>query len=82
MSGTTLEYTFYISVASTCTFQLWIPKDLSYQLVLSMLTPYHYRQILTLPALYFAQSCTKTKINLNFYFHTSLWCLKRFYEDL
>ena len=22
------------------------------------------------------------KINVNFYFHTSLWCLKRFYEDL
>ena len=22
------------------------------------------------------------KINLNFYFHTSLWCLKRFYEGL
>ena len=24
----------------------------------------------------------REKINLNFYFHTSLWCLKRFYEDL
>ena len=22
------------------------------------------------------------KINLKFYFHTSLWCLKRFYEGL
>ena len=22
------------------------------------------------------------KNNLNFYFHTSLWCLKRFYEGL
>ena len=22
------------------------------------------------------------KINLNFYFHTSLWCLKKFYEGL
>ena len=22
------------------------------------------------------------KINLNFYFHTSLWCFKRFYEGL
>ena len=22
------------------------------------------------------------KINLNFYFHASLWCLKRFYEGL
>ena len=24
----------------------------------------------------------REKINLNFYFHTSLWCLKRFYESL
>ena len=24
----------------------------------------------------------REKINLNFYFHISLWCLKRFYEDL
>ena len=22
----------------------------------------------------------KEKVNLNFYFHSSLWCLKRFYE--
>ena len=24
----------------------------------------------------------RENINLNFYFHTSLWCLKWFYEDL
>ena len=24
----------------------------------------------------------KIKINLNFYFHTSLWCLKGFYEGI
>ena len=24
----------------------------------------------------------REKINLNFYFHTSFWCLKRFYEGL
>ena len=24
----------------------------------------------------------REKIKLNFYFNTSLWCLKRFYEDL
>ena len=23
----------------------------------------------------------ENKINLNFYFHTSLWCLQRFYDD-
>ena len=24
----------------------------------------------------------REKVNLNFYFQTSLWCLKRFYEGL
>ena len=32
---------------------------------------------LTLPAPFISESCVKTKINLNFYFHTSLWYLKR-----
>ena len=27
-----------------------------------------------------SESCIKMKININFYFHTSLWCLKRFSE--
>ena len=35
-----------------------------------------------LPAPYISESCIKIKINLNFYFCTSLWCLKRFYEGL
>ena len=29
-----------------------------------------------------SESCIEIKIELNFYFHTSLWCLKRFYEGL
>ena len=37
---------------------------------------------LTLPAPCILESFSKIKINLNFYFHTSLWCFKRFYEDL
>ena len=28
------------------------------------------------------ESCSKIKRNLNFYFHPSSWCLKRFYEGL
>ena len=39
-------------------------------------------QRLTLPAPCIFESCIEIKINLNFYFHTSLWCLKRFYEGL
>ena len=27
------------------------------------------------------ENCIEIKIKLNFYFYTSLWCLKRFYED-
>ena len=37
--------------------------------------------ILTLPVLCISGICIETKINLNFYLHTSLWCLKRFYES-
>ena len=40
------------------------------------------KQILTLPAPCISESCIKIKINLTFYFHSSLWCLKRFYEGL
>ena len=35
---------------------------------------------LTLPAQYILESCSKIKINLNFYLHISLWFLKGFYE--
>ena len=37
---------------------------------------------LTLPGPYISESRIKTKINLNFYFHASLWRLKSFYEGL
>ena len=36
---------------------------------------------LTLEDPFISESCIKIKIELNF-FHTSLWCLKRFYEGL
>ena len=38
--------------------------------------------MLSLPAPCISESCIQTKINLNFYFHTYLWYLKRFYEGL
>ena len=42
---------------------------------------YHlYNLILPVPCI--SESCIEIKIKLNFYFHTSLWCLKRFYEGL
>ena len=37
---------------------------------------------LTLPATSISQSYIKKNINSNFYFHTSLWRLKRFYQGL
>ena len=37
---------------------------------------------LTLPATCISENCIKIRINLNFYFRFSLWCLKRFYEGL
>ena len=38
--------------------------------------------MLTLPAPEILESCIKMKIELNFNFHTSSWCLKRFYKGL
>ena len=40
----------------------------------------YFSNLLTGP--FISESCIKIKINLNFYFHTSLWCLKKFYEGL
>ena len=37
---------------------------------------------LTLSVQRISERCIERKIKLNFYFHTSLWCLKRFYEGL
>ena len=37
---------------------------------------------LTLPIPCISESCIEIKSKLNFYFNTSLWCLKRFYEGL
>ena len=39
-------------------------------------------QRLTLLAQCISESCVQIKINLKFYFHTSLWFLKRFFEGL
>ena len=41
-----------------------------------------FRAVLTLPVPCISKSYVKIKVKLNFYFHTSLWCLKRFYEGL
>ena len=41
-----------------------------------------FAKILTLKDPFISESCIEIKIELNFYFHTSLWCLKRFYEGL
>ena len=37
---------------------------------------------LTLKDPFISESCIEIKIQLNFYFHTSLWCTKRFYGGL
>ena len=38
--------------------------------------------LLVFPVLCISETCIEIKINLNFYFHTSLWCLEGFYEGL
>ena len=37
---------------------------------------------LIFPAPCISESCIKIEINLNCYFYTSFWCLKKFYEGL
>ena len=37
--------------------------------------------MLSLPFLFISEGFIEIKINLIFYFHTSLWCLERFYEN-
>ena len=44
--------------------------------------PWLKRITLTLPVPCISESCIWITIKLNFYFHPSLWCLKRFYEGL
>ena len=39
-----------------------------------------YEVRLTLKDPFISESCIVIKIELNFYFHTSLWCLRRFNE--
>ena len=42
----------------------------------------HLDNRLTLLVPCISESCIEIKIKLSFHFHTSLWCLKRFYEGL
>ena len=48
----------------------------------TLLLPFCMKIFLTRPVLCISESCFEIKINLHFYFHNSLWCLKRFYEGL
>ena len=41
-----------------------------------------FKLLLTIHVPRILGTCIKIKFNLNFYFHTSLWCLKSFYEGL
>ena len=53
------------------------------QLLLFMMTTMRLvMMVLTLKDPFISESCIEIKIELSFYFHTSLWCLKRFYEGL
>ena len=39
-------------------------------------------KILTVKDPFISESCIEIKIELDFYFHTSSWCLKSFHEGL
>ena len=42
----------------------------------------HIKEKSSISIPWISESCIKIKINVDFYFHTSLWCLERFYEGL
>ena len=52
--------------------------------ITSQLTSFYMMgtSVLTNPAPCIWKSCIEIKININLYFHNSLWFLKRFYEGL
>ena len=54
----------------------------NFQVRFESLIYYPFRFILTLKDPLFSESWIEIKIKLNFYFPTSLWCLKRFHEGL
>ena len=60
-----------------------IQSTASFYVLLVLTKWWHYfrEKILTLPTPCISESCIKIKTNLIF-FHTSLWCLKMFYEGL
>ena len=66
--------TLFTSFKHACKHLFW-PASLGW-------CNYIKKSSLTLPTPCISESCIKIKINLNFYFQTSLWCLKRFYEGL
>ena len=66
------------SFRKTSSYPLW-----SLNLYLTWGQIFHHRYMTGLtPAPWVSESCIKIKINLNFYYHTSLWWLKRFYKGL
>ena len=56
------------------------PSQLFHWVLSTPLGEFNFK--LTLPVPRILESCIEIKNKLNFYFHTSLWCLKRFYEGL
>ena len=81
-----LRFVFQFSFLSfCCSFHPIHLVKLSKEQSSTMLTSICFksvRTILTLKDLFISESCIEIKIELNFYFRTSLWCLKRFYEGL
>ena len=63
-------------------FEMQQSKILSTVLIRKVSKAFLICMTLTLPAPCIFESGIKIKINLNFYFHISLWCLEEFYEGL
>ena len=57
-----------------------ISVDVIDQVIATRVYWFCIRWYLTLPVTFISEGCFEIKIK--FFFHTSFWCLKRFYEGL
>ena len=73
-------YNFFNSKSPEYFNKIYFPAETSNK---NTRSPFQWlKQSLTLKDRFISEGCIEIKIELKFYFHTSLWCLKRFYEGL
>ena len=71
-----------VSIVLIYTLQNYKAKIITFLQYEYLLMVIQESDVLILPVPCIFENCIEINIKLNFNFHTSLWCLKRFYEGL